>query len=93
MGSEGYEYRIEYGPCDNCGKPKSGFMGYGRGGMVCSFACGKRLEKRIENGMIERPLNPLNSLSLYGGYNTSDKGKEERLRLRIKELEGKLRRR
>jgi hypothetical protein len=50
---------------------------------VCSKACGVRLEARIYNGMIENPA-PSN---LWGALGSEPK--EERLRMRIKQLEAR----
>ena len=84
MGSCYPEY--ESPPCANCGKPNGGHMGstawrheYG----CCSNRCGFRLKKRIENGMYHpSPFNLVFDIDHRTEFN---------LRVRIKQLEHKIR--
>ncbi len=84
--------------CPNCGQKdsegawegaRSGSSEWGHPFMCCSNACGIRLGKRIENGMIN--IHNINQ-SLYGFdryYKPIDKRKIA-LRIRIKQLEHKI---
>lgn len=81
----GYGYR-QYPPCANCGKPNSGYMSsseWGHDEWCCSDNCGKRLGKRIENGMVNIKKNS------FGVYDNSEQIND--LRFRIKHLEKQLR--
>ncbi len=80
-------------PCPNCtplGRKRLAYMGsseWRHGQIVCSNACGIRLDQRIENGMIDNPA-PSN---LWGASGSD--AKEDRLRIRIKQLSARLKRR
>lgn len=70
-------------PCTNCGKEYGGFMGstsWEHNYYCCSNVCGFRLKKRIENGMYPEG---------YIDYH-SNKEREYSLRIRIKQLEHKI---
>jgi hypothetical protein len=78
--------------CPNCGKPNSARIGstsWGHDYMCCSEACGIRLGKRIENGMVNLPkYRDRFSQMLFGS--TDEDNQINNLRLRIKILEGQL---
>lgn len=81
-------HRIQLPPCANCGKENLGFMGsteWKHDHSCCSNACGIRLGKKIENGMID--LEPYGYFPFFG---RTDETRIEALRLRISELKGQL---
>lgn len=83
MGSSN-RYCIQSDPCANCGRHPGALSSsvWNHGELVCSDACGLRLHKKIEGGMLPRPAPahpPDDSERIYD------------LRLRIKVLEGRLR--
>jgi ribosomal protein L37AE/L43A len=83
MGS--YYVHREAPPCPNCGKPDSARMGsteWRHNYSCCSDRCGKRLAKRIENGM----FSPKNE-DFFFADNTN-----EALRNRIRHLKNQLKR-
>lgn len=82
---------VRLGPCSNCGKAGGGRIGFSRIGnaMVCSEACGKRLDQRIKNGMVG--AEKFNVFAApWGAFDIMDTCKEFRLRNRIKQLKAKI---
>lgn len=79
MGCSNSYAPLNLGPCANCGKEGSAFMGssaWGHDHMCCSDACGKRLAAKIRNGMLP-----------------TDNWEDERalgMRVRIKQLAAKV---
>lgn len=85
-GERPYIYRPD---CPNCGKEQGAVMGstnWGHGHMCCSEACGKHMGMKIESGLYPN----LTDKNWYDPM-SSDSGREQDLRARIKELEGQLR--
>lgn len=81
-------------PCANCGKENGGFMGssaWGHNFSCCSDACGKRLAKRLENGMITREhiLEKTRQNEFHPLLEIQEDSNKD-LRLRIKHLENQL---
>lgn len=93
--------RVEYPApdCPNCGQKDEGnklgarmsSTTWGHNYSCCSDACGRRLAKRLETGMITRDQIGQDQCPTpfiaYANYINSDTIKERRLRIRIKQLE------
>ncbi len=90
---------IKRPPCANCCEPEGGFMNSGKWGhhyMCCSDACGERLDKRLESGMVTakaikektRQVEYINHFDKFS--NNQDDQREKLLRFRIKQLESQL---
>lgn len=86
MGAEGPSIDYQLPPCPNCGhlrpdrKAWRGNSGWGHGLMVCSNACGLRLAKKIEAGMMPRPTG------MFGSPFNSDAARIADLRNEIRML-------
>jgi hypothetical protein len=88
MSSCGY-HQIQYRPCANCGK-KNGTMSstaWGHGHLCCGEACGKRLGKRIQNGMVD-----IKERFPWFLNKSTDEVRISDLRNRVKHLENQLKR-
>ena len=86
MSCSNQHIRREAPSCPNCGKPDSARMGsteWGHGYSCCSDRCGKRLAKRIENGMFK-------AKSPYYVFEPFQYDTTENLRNRIRQLKHQL---
>lgn len=96
-GCPNYIYQCQ--PCANCGK-ENGVLrnstAWGHSYYCCSEACGIRLKKRLENGMIthkqieKRTKQERYLLSDFLGDRHIYTEREELFRVRIKQLENQL---